>query len=545
MLAGKGEVGVGLATLWADRSVRVKVLVPVVVAAAGIAIVAGSGVAALDAAGARTAGMYAHTARPLGDLVTLRDMQGDSRVEVRDAILTRPGADQETVITGMADTDASIDQALSAYTADRDGLDTHRAGLVAQAGAGLTQWRQVRDQQLVPLVRAGDAAGALRLLADGGGLDKANQDFGGALDELAAAEGSDGQRTDAAAATAAGSQRTRMIVVSVLVVVVAVLVGQLVAGSVVRPLRRVHEVLTGLAAGDLTGDPGVHRGDELGQMAAALVSAGSALRGTVGTIVSSAATLGEAAERLSGSSEEIAQQVGDSARQASVAAGDAESASASIGTVTAGASEMESAIGEIARRAQQAATVAGEAVEIVTGTSSTVAELGRSSGDIEQVLAAISSIAAQTNLLALNATIEAARAGEAGKGFAVVAGEVKDLAQQTAAATGDIAGRVAAIQASSTAASTAIERIGEVIAEINDHQGAIAAAVEQQTATTSEMGRSMADAAEASTRIAATVTIVADAARATEAEVARTQAEIAAMAGLSGDLQQLVRGFRV
>ena len=535
----------GLVSWWADRSVRVKVLVPVVVAAAGIAIVAGSGIAALNAAGSRTTGMYAHTARPLGDLVTLRDMEGDSRVEVRDAILTQPGADQETVITGMADTDSSIDQALSAYTADHGGLDPHRAGLVAQARAGLTQWRQVRDQQLVPLVRAGNTAGARRLLADGGGLDQADQVFGGVLDDLAAAEASDSQRTNAAAAAAAGSQRTRMIAVSVLVVVVAVLVGLLVAGSVVRPLRRVHEVLTGLAAGDLTGDPGVHGGDELGQMAAALVSAGSALRGTVGTIVSSAATLGEAAERLSGSSEQIAQQVGDSARQASVAAGDAESASASISTVTGGASEMESAIGEIARRAQQAATVAGEAVDIVTGTSSTVAELGRSSGDIEQVLDAITSIAAQTNLLALNATIEAARAGEAGKGFAVVAGEVKDLAQQTAAATGDIAGRVAAIQASSSAASIAIERIGEVIAEINDHQGAIAAAVEQQTATTSEMGRSMADAADASSRIAATVTIVADAARATEAEVARTQAEIAAMAGLSGDLQQLVRGFRV
>jgi methyl-accepting chemotaxis protein len=536
---------VWLATWWADRSVRMKVLVPVVVAAAGIGIVAGSGLAALHTAGARTTGIYEHTARPLGDLVTLRDMQGDSRVAVRDAILTRPGADQETVISGMADTDTAIDQALAAYAADHGGLDAHRAGLVAQARAGLAEWRQVRDGQLVPLVRAGRAASALALLADGGALDKADHAFGGALDELAAAEAADGRHTNAAATSAASGQRVQMIVESVLVVVVAVLFGLLVAASVVRPLRRVREVLTGLAAGDLTGDPGVHRRDELGQMASALVAAGTALRGTVGTIVISAGTLGEAAARLSVASEQIAHQVSDSARQASVVSGDADSASASITTVTAASTEMESAIGEIAQRAQQAATVALEAVEIVNGTSSTVAELGRSSGDIEQVLNAIASIAAQTNLLALNATIEAARAGEAGKGFAVVAGEVKDLAQQTAAATGDIAGRVAAIQASSAAASAAIERIGEVIAEINDHQGAIAAAVEQQTATTSEMGRSMADAADASSRIAATVTIVADAARATEAEVARTREEIAAMAALSSDLQELVRGFRV
>jgi methyl-accepting chemotaxis protein len=225
-------------------------------------------------------------------------------------------------------------------------------------------------------------------------------------------------------------------------------------------------------------------------------------------------------------------------------AGDADSASLSITTVTAGASEMDAAITEIARRSEQAAMVANAAVDLVTGTSATVEELGRSSADIEQVLKTITSIAAQTNLLALNATIEAARAGEAGKGFAVVAGEVKDLAQQTASATEDIAGRISAIQATSGQASTAIGRIGEVINEINGHQGAIAAAVEEQTATTSEMGRSMAEAAGASARIAATITTVAEAARATESEVRESQAAISTVTRLSGDLRQVVNRFR-
>jgi methyl-accepting chemotaxis protein len=180
----------------------------------------------------------------------------------------------------------------------------------------------------------------------------------------------------------------------------------------------------------------------------------------------------------------------------------------------------------------------------VAGTSATVEQLGRSSADIEQVLKTITSIAAQTNLLALNATIEAARAGEAGKGFAVVAGEVKDLAQQTAAATEDIARRISAIQSTSTEASTAISRIGAVINEINDHQSAIAAAVEEQTATTGEMSRNVAAAAGASTRIAATITSVAGAARATEAEVTESQQVISTVTTLSGDLQRLVEDFR-
>jgi methyl-accepting chemotaxis protein len=528
----------------ADRSVRAKVLIPVMLAAAGIAGVAWSGLAALNASGQRIHAMYTTVARPLGDLVDLRDMEGDLRVEDRDAILLPPGQDRDDAIAGMKDSDTSADQAIASYVAAHGTLDATRSALIAQARSGLSEWRRIRDGRLVPLVRSGDTAGAEALLASGGALDKAVGEFSDALDALAVLEFRDGERTNAAVDATQSRQRNVVLVISLTVIVGAVLIGLLMAQAVVRPLRRVRAVLVALAEGDLTGDPHVTSRDEVGEMAAALVSANTALRRTVDTIVTSAGTLGQAADRLSASSGHIAEKVTDSAEQATVVAADADSASQSITTVTAGTSEMTAAINEIASRAEQAALVAGSAVDVVTDTSATVEELGRSSADIEHVLKTITSIAAQTNLLALNATIEAARAGDAGKGFAVVAGEVKELAQQTAAATEDIARRITAIQTTSSEATAAISRIGGVINEINHHQGAIAAAVEEQTATTGEMGRSMKEAADASTRIAATITTVATAARATESEVAESRTIIASVNQLSGDLQDLVRSFR-
>ena len=114
----------------------------------------------------------------------------------------------------------------------------------------------------------------------------------------------------------------------------------------------------------------------------------------------------------------------------------------------------------------------------------------------------------------MNATIEAARAGEAGKGFAVVANEVKELAKQTAKATEDISRKIEAIQGDTKGAVEAIAQIGKIINQINDIQNTIASAVEEQTATTSEISRNVAEAARGSA-IAQNITGVAQAARST------------------------------
>jgi methyl-accepting chemotaxis protein len=385
-------------TSWVEnRSVRTKVLLPVVVSAIGLSALSFYAVSALDTAGQRTETMYAHTARPLADLTSLRDAQGDSRVDVRDAILTAPGKDQEAVITDFDDVDGAVDQALDAYVADHGTLSTSAAALVAQARAGLAQWRDVRTNQLVPLVRANQPARAHALLTDDGALGKANSTFGDALDTLADAETAQAQSVSSAAGAAQRRSREILLIVALACALLAVIVGLFIARVVVRPVRRVQHVLSRLAAGDLTGDPQVTSRDEIGMMAAALVSANASLRQTVGAVVDSAQTLDDTAAQLQGSSAQIARQVTDSATQAGLVADAAGNASSSINTVTAGATEMSAAIGEIAQRASQAAAVAGEAVQAVATTSATVADLGQTSADIEQVLGVITSIAQQTN----------------------------------------------------------------------------------------------------------------------------------------------------
>ena len=179
--------------------------------------------------------------------------------------------------------------------------------------------------------------------------------------------------------------------------------------------------------------------------------------------------------------------------------------SGSLQSVATAMEQMSATVNEIARNGTEAAEVVTAAVAGVETATTTMNRLGGASEQINEVVNTISIIARQTNLLALNATIEAARAGTAGKGFAVVAGEVKDLSAATQAATERIGDLIGNVQTLSRLAGEEIAKIAGIVESVRDSQGAVAAAVEEQTVTNHEIARNLAVAAQQAETVTAEV----------------------------------------
>lgn len=258
---------------------------------------------------------------------------------------------------------------------------------------------------------------------------------------------------------------------------------------------------------------------------------------SVGQIASSVAG---AAEELTATSHTMSAAAEETAAQANVVATGSHQVNRDLQTIAAATEEMTASIREIAKNAHQSANIANSAVKSLEQTNQIVGKLGTSSSEIGNVIKVITTIAQQTNLLALNATIEAARAGEAGKGFAVVANEVKELAKQTAEATENISSKIEAIQKDSKDAVNAITQINAVILQVNEISNSIAAAVEQQTATTNEMSRTVNEAARGSVEITKNISGVADAAHSTSQGVHELLKAAESLSKLAVDLRALV-----
>ncbi|GAA3795658.1 hypothetical protein GCM10022273_02820 [Cellulomonas soli] len=520
-------------------SVRAKVL-GIVAAAAVVALTLGVvAMASTSRLRATTASMAATQTSVAGSLSDLKDALWTTRNSVS-VIGIFVGGDVEEKITAYQTASDGLDAAVAAFT---DAYDATGDTLPSSFDAFLTAldgYRTGVEQDLVVPARAGDRAG---FQAARDTLGSVGGEMVASLDEVEAQVSTDLE--EVATAAEASASRTILVLGAVMVVGVALLLalGLWFAAALRRSVVALQVAVDGLARGDLTVEAEVFSGDEVGRTAVALRAAQSQLRATLTDVLETSRSVAASAESLSTSSAQVATGADETSAQAGVVAAAAEQVSRNVQAVAAGAEEMGASIREIAQNATEAAKVAGAATTVAASANDQVARLGASSQEIGNVVKVITSIAEQTNLLALNATIEAARAGEAGKGFAVVAGEVKDLASETAKATEDIARRVEAIQADTMGAVAAIGEISHIIASINDYQLTIASAVEEQTATTNEMSRGVAEAATGSGEIAVNITGVASAAHTSSQVLGEMGGSVSGLAAQAERLRDSLAAF--
>lgn len=492
----------------------------------------------LSALKTRGQALYTNNIKPLNDVTALAHEFSLNRLLVSNLAIAQPSK-KNSALKALEKNNSALAQAVRTLGASH--LNSTASRYFSSFKNNLIGFDSMRQNQLIPLALQNNTSGFTAALKQQGTLYTTN-----ITNELIGLRKALVKRSaqDAAYVTSSYNNAVYMTWVFVLgAAALAIALSLLVSKRISKSLQQIAELLNSSDAHDVSIRFDIQSQDESGMISQAMNEHFSATASAISLISHSSEKLSSSSENLGSLSEQMQSDAEETSSKIITVVSATEQVSSNVNTVAAGIEEMSATIKEIAKNASNAAHIAGEAVGVADNTNQTVSKLGESSLEIGNVVKVITSIAAQTNLLALNATIEAARAGEAGKGFAVVANEVKELAKETAKATEDIAQRVEAIQEDTQGAVDAIEKVSNIIDQINDMQNTIASAVEEQTVTTNEISRNINEAAKASNHIANNISVVAQAAQRTAQGAASTQVSVTDLKNVVIGMQKLVSSF--